>query len=298
MAVAMTVNAQSSNSFNITKVFLDKDTTRNCYTLLTPRHTPLKGYLLLLPGFGETAERVLQQSELPIKLATSGILTVIPTLQDGVLSFGIDDASQAALQRIIDHVRNKHVVSKLPFYLGGYSIGGSCVIKYAASVLNKPNAVFAIDPPLDFEQMYYSSERNIRLSIDNDPNGESVFIIQKLKTLMQGTPKEAIGNYYRMSPYSFSDTSQAAVRKLLNVPIRIYTEPDVHWWMKERNMDFTGMNATFHSAIINELNLLGNNKATLVTTQNKGFRQPDHARHPHSWSIVDPEELMDWLKSQ
>jgi hypothetical protein len=172
------------------------------------------------------------------------------------------------------------------------------VIKYAESVDQKPNAVFAIDPPLDFEQMYYSSERNIRLSIDKDPNGESVFILQKLNTLMQGSPREAIATYYKMSPYSFSDTSQAAVKQLLNVPIRIYTEPDVHWWMKERSMDFTGMNSTFHSAMINELNLLGNQKAMLITTQNKGFRQPENTRHPHSWSIVDAEDLADWLLDQ
>jgi hypothetical protein len=50
--------------------------------------------------------------------------------------------------------------------------------------------------------------------------------------------------------------------------------------------------------MINELNRLGNTKATLITTQNKGFRKPDNRRHPHSWSIVDKKELIIWLLNQ
>jgi len=32
----------------------------------------------------------------------------------------------------------------------------------------------------------------------------------------------------------------------------------------------------------------------LSETQNKGIRG-DGARHPHSWSIVDQEELIEWI---
>ena len=47
-----------------------------------------------------------------------------------------------------------------------------------------------------------------------------------------------------------------------------------------------------------ELNQLGNLKANLILTQNKGFRKPDNNRHPHSWSIVDNDELIVWLLNQ
>lgn len=291
-------SAQKTTNPKTEKVFLDQDTSKNCYTIIFPSKLPLQGYLFLLPGFSETAERVMQQSTLPRQLAESGILTIIPSLQDGAFSFGIDDSSQQSLQKIIADVRKKNKLADLPFYLGGYSIGGSCIIKYAEQSDEKPNAIFAIDPPVDFEQMYNSSKRNLRLSVNTPPNEESVFLVKKIVEVMKGTPENSIANYHKTSPYSFSDTTQTAIKKLLQVPLRIYTEPDIHWWMKERGMDYSGMNSTFLSAMINELNKLGNKKATLITTQNKGYRKPNNTRHPHSWSIVDNDELITWLLNQ
>ena len=82
------------------------------------------------------------------------------------------------------------------------------------------------------------------------------------------------------------------------MPLRIYTEPDVDWWLRERNADLTNMNATECSAMINELNRLGNQNAKLKITQSKGYRKPNNKRHPHSWSIVDNAELIKWLLKQ
>ncbi len=290
--------AQKTTQLKIEKVFLGKDSTKQCYTIIFPTKLPIKGYLFLLPGFGETAERVMQQSLLPRQCAQSGLLTIIPTLEDGVLSFGIDASSQQSFQQIITDVRKKNKLTNQPFYLGGYSIGGSCILKYAEETDEKPNAVFAIDPPIDFEQMYHSCKRTIRLSVNTPPNKESVFIIEKLNELMGGTPENSIANYHKLSPYSFSDTTQTAIKKLQQIPLRIYTEPDIHWWMKERGMDYSSMNSTYHSAMINELNQLGHKNATLITTQHKGYRKPDNQRHPHSWSIVDADELIKWLLKQ
>lgn len=291
-------NAQKTSNPKTKKVFLDKDTTKNYYTIIFPSTVPIKGYVFLLPGFSETAERVIQQSSLPTQLAENGLLTVIPTLQDGIFSFGIDDPSQQSFAKIVADVRKRNNIADQPFYLGGYSIGGSCILKYAEEIDQKPDAVFAIDPPIDFEQVYHSCKRNIRLSVNTQPNGESVFLVKKIQEIMNGTPENSIANYHKISPYSFSDTTQTAIKKLLKVPLRIYTEPDIHWWMKERGMDYTSMNSTFLSAMVNELNQLGNQNATLITTQNKGYRKPDNSRHPHSWSIVDNGELIEWLLKQ
>ena len=114
---------------------------------------------------------------------------------------------------------------------------------------------------------------------------------------MGGTPQTALENYHRISPYSLSDTTQSAIKNLVNIPIRVYIEPDIQWWLNERGTDVWGVNILDCSALINELNKLGNQNAVLITTQNKGFRRPEHKRHPHSWSIVDNNELIDWLLS-
>lgn len=290
-----------TNSFGqkTEKVFLDKnDSSKNCYTIIYPPKLPWTGYIFIIPGFGETAERVLEQTDLPKLTAKSGLLTIIPTFQDGVLSFGIDNLSQQSFNNIILDVREKHKLTDLDYYVGGFSIGGSTAIKFAENESLKPKAIFAVDPPLDLERYYNSSKREIRLSVNSSPDEERVYMIERLEKEMGGSPEIALKNYYKTSPYSFSDTTQTAIKNIIRLPLRIYSEPDVNWWLKENAEDFTGMNATECSAMINELNRLGNTKAELIITQNKGYRKPDNSRHPHSWSIVDNNELIEWLLRQ
>jgi hypothetical protein len=105
-------HGQKVSDLKIEKVFLDKkDSTRNCYTIIYPPTLPWTGYLFLVPGFGETAENVLLQTDLPQKLAQNGILTIIPTFQDGVLSFGVDSLSQQTFDRILKDITSTHTNS-------------------------------------------------------------------------------------------------------------------------------------------------------------------------------------------
>jgi hypothetical protein len=105
---------------------------------------------------------------------------------------------------------------------------------------------------------------------------------------MKGTPKTALKNFYTNSPYSFSDTTQKAIMSLINTPILLITEPDIQWWLKERGCHNSYNDITDYTAMINELQRLGNHNATLVTTTDKGYKKPDNIRHPHSCSIADP----------
>lgn len=291
--------AQKVSNLKIEKVFLDNtEKTKNCYTIIYPPKLTWKGYIFLIPGFGETAENVLQQTDLPNKLALNGILTIIPTFQDGILSFGVDRLSQESFERILKDVTSKHKLIDHKFYVGGFSIGGSCAIKFAENALIKPTAVFAIDPPLDFERFYNSAKRDVRLSKNREVNPENIYMIDRLEKETGGNPSTHLAEYYQLSPYSFSDSTQTAMKKLLNTSLRIYSEPDINWWLKERGADLTNMNATESSAMINELNKLGNQNAQLVITYNKGHRKPDNRKHPHSWSIADNDELIKWLVKQ
>jgi esterase/lipase len=292
---SINANGQQTASLKMEKVFLDKtDTTSNYYTIIYPTKSPQTGYLLLLSGFGTTAN-LLQQTDLPKRLALNGIMTIIPTFEDGELSLGVDSLTQQTLNKIFKDVTAKHKLIDQKFYIGGFSLGGSSAIKYAQNATIKPKAVFAIDPPLDLQRFYNSAKRDIRLATDGDSIEESIYMIKRLEKETGGNPTTHLAQYYRMSPYSFTDTTQSEIKKLINVPLRIYTEPDINWWLKYRGADFTSMNAPECSAMINELNKLGNQNAALITTQNKGFRKPDLRRNPLSWSIVDNDDLINWL---
>jgi uncharacterized protein (DUF1810 family) len=67
--------------------------------------------------------------------------------------------------------------------------------------------------------------------------------------------------------------------------------------MANRKVDYYSMNALDAAALILQLQLLGNRQAELITTQRRGVR-PDGVRHPHSWSIVDEDELKAWILKQ
>jgi hypothetical protein len=47
--------------------------------------------------------------------------------------------------------------------------------------------------------------------------------------------------------------------------------------------------------MINWLKFLGNSKAELIITTGKGYRGGGKMRHPHSWTIADGAELIDWM---
>jgi hypothetical protein len=47
--------------------------------------------------------------------------------------------------------------------------------------------------------------------------------------------------------------------------------------------------------VINALRLMGNKNAKLVLTNNKGYRLLTGRKNPHSWSIADAEETVNWL---
>jgi hypothetical protein len=285
-------------------VYLDpKDSTSNMYIAVIPDTKPIKAFMFLMDGFGASPQDILIETELPKYAAKQGILTILPILKTGSLYFGVDSLSQQSLNNQIKTVIDKYYLQGKDFYIGGFSIGGSCVVKYAESAAKnnyatKPKAVFAIDPPLDWERFYNSAIRVVRLSEPTKVNGEVAYMIDRIEKEMKGTPQTAIENFYNISPYSFSDTTQRAVRTLIKTPIMIFTEPDIQWWLSQRGYDLSYVNIIDQVAMINELQKLGNKNAILVTTTNKGYRMQGKKRHPHSWSIADPVELTRWLLSQ
>ena len=280
-----------------------KDSTINTYVSVFPENEAVNSFMVLLDGFGNSPKDVLTQTDIPKYASQNGILTIIPILKTGASYFGSDTESQQSLKEIIELVVAKHQLKGKDFFIGGFSIGGTCALKYAElSIQNnypiKPKAVFAIASPLDWERYYNAAKRVVRLSRPDAINPEVLYMINRIEKEMKGAPETALENYYDNSPYSYSDTTQNAIKYLIKTPIMLISEPDIQWWLKERGYDNSYNNVTDHIAMINELQKLGNNNAVLITTNDKGFRKPDNRRHPHSWSIADPEQLIKWLQSQ
>jgi len=301
ISILIACTALVSCGQKIETVYLDpKDSTVNMYIAVVPEGLPTTACMFLMDGFGGSPKDVPNQTTLPQYAARQGILTIIPTLKTGPLYFGTDSASQQSLKDLVEKVMSKYHLQGKDFYIGGFSIGGSCAVKYAELAIKnnytiKPKAVFAVDPPLDWERFYNAAKRVVRLSEPGKINPEVINMIPRIEKEMNGTPQTALKNFYAMSPYSYSDTTQSAIKYLINTPVMLFSEPDIQWWLINRGYDYSYINITDQAAMINELRRLGNDNAVLITTTDRGFRQPGNIRHPHSWSIADPEQLISWL---
>lgn len=273
----------------IVNVQLDEqDKNVNCYTAILPEDKPIDSYVVLIPGFGETVENVLDATELPYKAAQAGIAVFIPVLQDGAESYSFSAESQATLQNIIKDIKKRFALSESDFFIGGFSMGGSAAIRCAElSVENPPVCVFAIDSPLDYERFRYATERDVKVYRKGLDDGDSIYV----KLLENITP------IVKDSPYLLSDTAHQAIVPLKNIPIRYYIESAEQWWLDNRKTDVLGLNILDATAFINDLRFIGNNKAELIVTSGKGFRNNGEMYHPHSWTIVDVDDLIKWLQS-
>ena len=136
----------------IETVYLNaKDSTTNMYIAVVPENDPVKSFMVLLDGFGNSPQDVLFQTEIPKYASEHGILTIIPLLKTGPSYFGSDSASQQSLKEIINLAVKKHQLTGKDLYIGGFSIGGTCAVKYSELSIQenypiKPKAVFAVDP--------------------------------------------------------------------------------------------------------------------------------------------------------
>lgn len=285
---------------NIEKIFLETiDSTKNMYITICP-DTHVTGYMILIPGFGEKAENVLIQTDLAIQAANHGILIIIPTLQNGVHSFLIDKESQKTLQIIVNNAITRYNLQSLNYYIGGFSMGGSAAVKFATETDIKPKAVFAIDSPLDFERFYKAIQHELRLKNKYNPEQNKFYryLLTNIEKIMGGRPDEVPMNYNIISPYSYNDTSLRVIKQLVNIPVRIYIEPAIQWWLDEQQTDAYSLNIIDCSALINELRHFGNHNAELIVTTDKGHYQPEGTYNPHSWNIANSQKLLEWLLNQ
>ena len=269
------------------------------YITHTPK-TKAKGLLLLLPGFGETPLSADTETEIPEVAAQEGLLTVIAILSEGPQSFYLDEASQAALDQLIAHLFERFLLAGKKFYMGGFSLGGSGVVKYAERaaanrLLYPPHAIFAIDPPLDLERLYRTQQKDIARNLSPLAVQEAAYFLKRIEEEMGASPDESLLAYHKTSPYSKSDPQQRAAKLLKYQPILLLSEPAPVWQQENRGRNYQDLNTYDCENLIHLLKEAGHQHAFLRLTENKGYRKRSQEYHPHSWSIAAPEATIQWL---
>jgi hypothetical protein len=269
-------------------------TQNNCYRVYKPSG-PARALVVMLPYYGSDANE-FSSAALPALLAKKNVATMVVSA-----SGYMKDDELATLKRLIGEVVGDLNIPAKSLVVGGVSAGGAGAVRYSeycvsghCDARSSPVAIFSVDAPLDFEAFWNRQELNLRRGNPKSSLEESQAILNALRSAMGGSPKQARQIYRSRSPFLASEKDGGNARWLKNLPIRLYTEPDVVWMIENMGRDYYTMNAMDQAALVLQLRALGNTKADLITTTGKGFRPPG-TRNPHSWTIVDEPELADWV---
>jgi hypothetical protein len=282
----------------VERVFRTRDSTQNFYLALIPK-TPIKGLLVILPGFGSAPIDMLQETDLPAKARIKGFLVIIPYL--AVLTNCSDSISQNRLTTLIPEVIRKYKVPTNNFIIGGHSIGGNGALLYAENAFKinnekviKANLVFGVNPPLDMKHLWESFMYFKRVNFNKTAVGEADYFIKRFEAELGGTPYEKPKAYEKISSFCRDAPNGGNARFLQSIPVRLYCDPDVNWYIENRRTPIEHTNLADLTACIVQLKLSGNNAAELITNIGKGYLS-DGRRHPHAFSQLDADEFLKWV---
>lgn len=281
---------------NYERVEFDAKISDGYYLAVEPNTDELKGVLVLLPGFGQNAESIFPESKLHNVAYVNGILTIAIA---GGRKLYADDSVIEKLNKAVEHVKKKYNVPADQFIMGGYSAGGTISLRYAEycnqyadNAPIKPKGVFAVDSPVDLFGIWDYFQREIKKAYSEAGVGEARFISEiMIKEI--GDPKTSKDKYDQLTPFSSSLSEPGNEQYLSNTAVRFYEDIDVTWQLANRRRSLYDSNALDASELINRLLLQGNENAEFITSKLPGYRSSG-IRHPHSWSIVDEVELIQW----
>ncbi len=274
-----------------------------------------KGHALILPGEGTRpiglavffdGWRVTIGDGIPEPRgfdyeALSRSIGILRITTGNPLDFFFDDSTMNKVTTRIQEILVQHDLQRIPLLLTGLSLGGTRALKMAIFLQRNQavpelnlSSVAIVDAPIDMMRMWHNEQLNIKTNFHPAAADEGRWVSYLLETNLGGTPLQNPGAYRAYSPYThFAEDGGNAI-ELIHLPVRAYHEPDVNWWIENRRKSYYQMNSLDLAALINYLKIKGNEKAELVTT----YRQRDDFQNnasPHTWSIVDNAELLEWF---
>ncbi len=266
------------------------------YTLLMPSSQP-KGLIVSFNSGRDTAhvgyEMRLYQPATRHQLAIAFVTT------GNRFEFLFEEKRYRQLEKYIQEIMRVYDLSAERLHFVGMSLAGTRALKFALWCIRsnskiRPRSVTICDAPLDFVRFWDAGNIAIRHQINPIAANEASWVNTMLEKHLGGTPEDNLSAYVDYSPFYKGFGIDKRLENLEGIAIRAYTEPDVQWWMRNRKKNYYGMNAIDAAGLINQLQILGHPEAELITTLDEGIR-PDGTRHPHTWGIVDNEELVLWM---
>ena len=253
----------------------------------------IKGILILFPGKGENPKNIFKKTRIPEVLKGKGYLTIVPELHYSLFVDGLIKKQLKEILRIeTANPSRRFGTRSLNLTLGGYSAGGTIAVSFAEYLLSFDSAfflksVFVIDPPLDLERFYNTAQKFRQYNCGNLIYSDGTETLNFLENSL-GSPTTSFKNYFLHSPFLASEPDGGNARLLKSIPIRLYVEPDIEFVQEKfcKDLKLEDLNVTDLEKLNQVLLNLGNKNAEYIVTRGRGY---------HSWNIVDPGELAEWI---
>ncbi|MFD0796885.1 serine hydrolase domain-containing protein [Maribacter chungangensis] len=275
------------------QLYLEDTIMTENYQLYKAKNT--KATLVLYPGGGTTSKETKKEFDI-INLANANNISV--ALMNFNRHLWIDTLTTIRVANELEQLFKENELNPENICIGGMSIGGNVALTlsnylHQSQSIIKPEGTFIIDSPIDLYALYKSSLKDIlNPNLDEERLAEPKFIIDYFEEAF--SKDSLLMNIAKVSPFT-QEKNHINVSNLKDIKLRFYTEPDSLWQKINRQTDFESTNAYTIQQVAKDLIKENWNQFELIETKNKGYRS-NGERHPHSWSIVDANELMKWIK--
>ncbi|PTX62673.1 hypothetical protein C8N46_10269 [Kordia periserrulae] len=265
------------------------------YELAQPK-AETTAVLVLFGGFPEVAKDIQREFNI-LKTAKQHRIAVLYVNYNQKLWFEQGELESLSLQ--IQEIFTAHTLPNNKVFFGGFSSGGNVALllgnylSQQTTFAIQPKGIFIVDSPIDLAALYRSAEKNVQRNFSDASVQEGRFLLDMLGNRF-GNPAEAIDEYEKYAVFTAETNYTDNLANLHQTKLRLYTEPDTLWWRQYRMADVEQMNAFYIKRLAEQLIAKNFKYVTYIPTENKGYRA-NGERHPHSWSIVDKEELIRWM---
>lgn len=265
------------------------------YELFAPTTRP-EAVLVLFGGYPETAEDIQREFQVLDHAKAHEVAVLYSNFHE---KLWLENDELEELAQGLCKAFEEHELPGDRLYLGGFSSGGNVALLAGNHLCTHqagrwtPKGVFLVDAPVDLAQLYLGAEKHLERNFSAVAVQESRWLIDILSRKF-GDPRLDARGYEAYSVFHLPTGNVENIAHLSKTAIRMYTEPDTLWWKTHRMADFDQLNAFPIHMLCENLRAKGWEKVSYIPTEGRGYRA-NGQRHPHSWSIVDPEDLVDWM---
>ncbi|TQI71235.1 hypothetical protein JM79_2162 [Gramella sp. Hel_I_59] len=255
------------------------------------------GLLILFPCLPCDAKNTLSELEIG-EISVENGFSVLSMNFNHHLYLNLSEKKE--LKKQLEKIVSEYDLPNKNIFIGGFSSGGNVSLIMSDYLMEsesqiQPKGVFVVDSPIDLLALYKTAQKNLDMNFSEASIQEASWIKNSFDKEF-GNPENGIGNYEEYSPFILETQNIQNLKNLEKLKIRFYTEPDLEWWKKNRNNDYEDLNAYYLKKLSEKLrDEFDNKNIELIETVNQGYRA-DGVRHPHSWGIVNEEELIKWMK--